>query len=186
MSLEIFQFQNKFATFAILSGRPCSLKDRITDSGSVGPGSIPSGGTEEGAEFFSAPSFFVYDLKQDLATGATRNRRKFRGRRCRFTDRRRRFRSRRCRFRGRRRRFRVSTVQVPKQGRDLHRESAFYVAPVALVSVLKWNRRHLRLNLRRLSLNLRHRGASGLFRNSPADVRTKNLQSSEVAMYVHR
>ena len=37
---------------------------------------------------------------------------------------------------------------------------------------LKWNLRHLRLNLRRLSLNLRHRGASGLFRNSPADVRT--------------
>ena len=52
MSLEIFQFQNKFATFAFLSGCPCSLKDRITDSGSVGPGSIPSGGTEEGADFF--------------------------------------------------------------------------------------------------------------------------------------
>ncbi|MBR3990318.1 MAG: hypothetical protein IKI85_07220, partial [Bacteroidales bacterium] len=38
------------------------------------------------------------------------------------------------------------------------RESAFYVALVAQVSALKWN--------------LRHRGASGLFRNSPADVRT--------------
>ena len=64
------------------------------------------------------------------------------------------------------------TAQVPKQGRDLRRESAFCVAPVEQVSVLKWN--------------LRHRGASGLFRNSPADVRTKNRQSSAVAMYVHR
>jgi DNA mismatch repair protein MutH len=68
----------------------------------------------------------------------------------------------------------VSTVQVPKQGRDLRRESAFCVAPVAQVSALKWNLHHLwlnlshlRLNLRRLSLNLRHRGASGFFRNSP-------------------
>ena len=33
--------------------------------------------------------------------------------------------------------FRVSTVQVPKQGRDLRRESAFCVAPVAQVSALK-------------------------------------------------
>ena len=93
----------------------------------------------------------------------------------------------------RRRKFRVSTAQVPKQGLNLHRESAFYVAPVAQVSALKWNLRHLwlnlshlRLNLRRLSLNLRHRGASGLFCNSPADVRTKKRQSSAVAMYVHR
>ena len=30
------------------TGCPCSLKDRITDSGSVGPGSIPSGGTKIG------------------------------------------------------------------------------------------------------------------------------------------
>ena len=77
-------------------------------------------------------------------------------------------------------------AQVPKQGLNLHRESAFCVAPVALVSALKWNLRHLWLNLRRLSLNLRHRGASGFFRNSPADVRTKNRQSSAVAMYVHQ
>ena len=104
--------------------------------------------------------------------------RQFRGRRCRFRSRRRKFRSRRCRFR-------VSTAQVPKPGLNLHRESAFYIAPVALVSALKWNLRHLWLNLRRLSLNLRHRGASGFFRNSPADVRTKNRQSSAVAMYVH-
>jgi hypothetical protein len=72
----------------------------------------------------------------------------------------------------------VSTVQVPKQGLNLHRESAFCLAPVAQVSTLKWNLHHLRLNLR-------HRCASGLFRNSPADVRTKNRQSSAVAMYVH-
>ena len=86
-----------------------------------------------------------------------------------------------------------------KQGLNLHRESAFCVAPVVQVSALKWNPRHiwlnlrhlwldlhhLRLDLRRLSLNLRHRGASGLFRNSPADVRTKKRQSSAVAMYVH-
>jgi hypothetical protein len=39
-------------------------------------------------------------------------------------------------------RFRVSTVQVPKQGLNLHRESAFCVAPVAQVSALKWNLRH--------------------------------------------
>jgi hypothetical protein len=70
------------------------------------------------------------------------------------------------------------TAQVPKQGLNLHRESAFCVAPVAQVSALKWNLHHL-------WLNLRHRGTSGLFRNSPADVRTKNLQSSAVAMYVH-
>ena len=87
---------------------------------------------------------------------------------------------------GRRRRFRVSTAQVPKQGLNLRRESAFCVAPVAQVSALKWNLRHLWLNLRHLRqdlrhlrldlhhlwLNLRHRSASGLFRNSPADVRT--------------
>ena len=37
----------KFIIFAVLSRVcPCSLKDRITDSGSVGPGSIPSGGTQ--------------------------------------------------------------------------------------------------------------------------------------------
>ena len=77
-------------------------------------------------------------------------------------------------------------MQVPKQGRNLHRESAFYVALVAQVPALKWNPRHLRLNLRRLSLNLRHRGASVHFRNSPADVRTKKQQSSTVSMYVHR
>ena len=69
-------------------------------------------------------------------------------------------------------RFRVSTVQVPKQGLNLHRESAFCVAPVAQVSALKWNLCLLRLDLHHLRLNLRHRGASGLFRNSPADVRT--------------
>ena len=34
-------------------------------------------------------------------------------------------------------------VQVPKQGLNLHRESAFCVAPVAQVSTLKWNLRHL-------------------------------------------
>jgi hypothetical protein len=76
-------------------------------------------------------------------------------------------------------------VQVPKQGRNLHRESAFYVALVAQVPALKWNPRHLRLNLRRLSPNLRHRSASVHFRNSPADVRTKKQQSSAVSMYVH-
>ena len=87
----------------------------------------------------------------------------------------------------------MSTAQVPKQGLNLRRESAFCVAPVAQVSALKWNLRHLwlnlrhlrqdlrhlrldlhhlRLDLRHLWLDLRHRGASGLFRNSPADVRT--------------
>ena len=81
-------------------------------------------------------------------------------------------------FTDRRRKFRVSTVQVPGQGLNLHRESAFYVAPVAQVSALKWNLHHL-------WLNLRHRGASGHFRNSPADVRTKKRHSSAVAMYVH-
>ena len=59
----------------------------------------------------------------------------------------------------------------------MHRESAFYVALVALVPALKWNLRHLRLNLRRLSLNLRHRGASVHFRNSLADVRTKKQEA---------
>ena len=85
-----------------------------------------------------------------------------------------------------RRKFRVSTAQVPKQGLNLRRESAFCVTPVAQVSALKWNLLHLRLDLRHLRLDLhhlwlnlrhlfrdlRHRGASGLFRNSPADVRT--------------
>ena len=34
--------------FAVpLPGCPCSLKDRISDSGSDGPGSIPSGGTRK-------------------------------------------------------------------------------------------------------------------------------------------
>jgi hypothetical protein len=101
----------------------------------------------------------------------------------------------------------VSTAQVPKQGLNLRRESAFCVAPMAQVSALKWNLRHLRLNLRHLLRDLhhlfrdlrhlfrdlrhlfrdlRHRSASGLFRNSPADVRTKNRQSSAVAMYGHR
>ena len=77
-------------------------------------------------------------------------------------------------------------MQVPKQERNLHRESAFYVALVAQVPALKWNPRHLWLNLRRLSLNLRHRGASVHFRNSPADVRTKKRQPSAVLMYGHR
>ena len=76
-------------------------------------------------------------------------------------------------------------MQVPKQGRNLHHESAFYVALVVQVPALKWNLRHLRLNLRRLSLNLRQRGASVHFRNSPADVRTKKQHSSAVPMYVH-
>ena len=49
----------------------------------------------------------------------------------------------------------MSTAQVPKQGLNLHRESAFCVAPVAQVSALKWNLRHLRLNLR-------HRGAEDM------------------------
>ena len=76
-------------------------------------------------------------------------------------------------------------MQVPKQGQNLHRESAFYVALVVQVPALKWNLHHLRLNLRRLSLNLRHRGASVHFRNSPADVRTKKQHFSTVSMYVH-
>jgi len=87
---------------------------------------------------------------------------------------------------GRRRGFRVPTAQVPKQGLNLHRESAFYVALVVQVPALKWNLHHLRLNLRHLRLNLRHRCASGLFRNSPADVRTKKRHSSAISMYVHR
>ena len=97
-----------------------------------------------------------------------------------------------ARFTDRRRKFRVSTVQVPKQGLNLHRESAFYVALVVQVPALKWNLRHLwlnlhhlRLNLHHIRLNLRHRGASVHFRNSPADVRTKKRHSSAVAMYVH-
>ena len=61
----------------------------------------------------------------------------------------------------------------------LRRESAFCVALMAQVSALKWNRRHL-------WLNLHHRGASGLFRNSPADVRTKIRHPSAVLMYVHQ
>ena len=43
-------------------------------------------------------------------------------------------------------------MQVPKQGRNLRRESAFYVTLLAQVSALKWNLRRLRLNL---SSNLR-------------------------------
>jgi DNA mismatch repair protein MutH len=39
------------------------------------------------------------------------------------------------------------TAQVPKQGLNLHRESAFCVAPVAQVSALKWNLRHLAFSL---------------------------------------
>ena len=69
-------------------------------------------------------------------------------------------------------------MQVPKQELNLHRESAFYVALVVRVPALKWNLRHL-------WLNLRHRCASGLFRNSPADVRTKKRHSSAISMYVH-
>jgi len=34
-------------------------------------------------------------------------------------------------------------AQVPKQGLNLHRELAFCVAPVAQISALKWNLRHL-------------------------------------------
>ena len=52
-------------------------------------------------------------------------------------------------------------AQVPKQGRNLHRESAFYAVLMEQVSALKWNLhrlsrnlRHLRPNLRRLRLNL--------------------------------
>ncbi len=39
------------------------------------------------------------------------------------------------------------TAQVPKQGRNLRRESAFYVTLAVQVSALKRNLRHLRLNL---------------------------------------
>ena len=42
----MMKYSQEIANFAI-PRRPCSLKDRITDSGSVGPGSIPSGGTVE-------------------------------------------------------------------------------------------------------------------------------------------
>ena len=49
---EYYRFFLKFA----FPNRPCSLKDRITDSGSVGPGSIPSGGTKKPG---TAPGFFV-------------------------------------------------------------------------------------------------------------------------------
>ena len=44
------------------------------------------------------------------------------------------------------------TAQVPKQGRNLRRESAYYAVLMAQVSTLKWNLRRLRLNL---SNNLR-------------------------------
>ena len=46
-------------------------------------------------------------------------------------------------------------VQVPKQGRDLHRLSAFQVLPVEQVPTIKWNLLHLALNLRRPARNLR-------------------------------
>ena len=39
-------------------------------------------------------------------------------------------------------------VQVPKQGRDLHRESAFCMALMAQVPALKLNLRHLCRDLR--------------------------------------
>jgi len=38
-------------------------------------------------------------------------------------------------------------VQVPKQGRDLHRESAFYALLLVQVPYLKWNLRHLHQDL---------------------------------------
>ena len=115
----------------------------------------------------------------------------------------------RSRFTDRRRPFRVSTVQVPKQRLNLHRESAFYAVLMEQVSALKWNLRRLRL-----LLNLRHRGASGLFSQLPSrctykktasqcgfdvrtsapspeegtssDVRTNKQHSSTVSMYVQR
>jgi len=43
-------------------------------------------------------------------------------------------------------------AQVPKQGRNLRRESAFYAALVAQVPVLKWNLHHLRRHLHRSPL----------------------------------
>ena len=47
--------------FAVpLPGCPCSLKDRISDSGSDGPGSIPSGGTRKARKRLRA--FFVFWL----------------------------------------------------------------------------------------------------------------------------
>ena len=67
--------------------------------------------------------------------------------RCKFSRERCRFSRTRCRFTDRRRRFRVSTVQVPKQGRDLHRESAFYALLLVQVPYLKWNLRHLHQDL---------------------------------------
>ena len=44
-------------------------------------------------------------------------------------------------------------MQVPKQGRNLRRELAFYAALVAQVPVLKWNLHHLRRNLHRSPLS---------------------------------
>jgi hypothetical protein len=46
-------------------------------------------------------------------------------------------------------------VQVPKQGRNLHRISAFQVLPVEQVPTIKWNLLHLALNLRRPARDLR-------------------------------
>ena len=47
-------------------------------------------------------------------------------------------------------------VQVPKQGRKLHRESAFCMALMAQVPALKLNLHHLCRDLRRPPLNLHH------------------------------
>ena len=73
---------------------------------------------------------------------------------------------RRRRFRDKRRRFQGRAAQVPKQGQNLRRESAFYAGLMAQVSALKWNLHHLRLNLHHLRLNLRH-----LLLNLPGDLR---------------
>ena len=57
---------------------------------------------------------------------------------------------------GRAGQVRKRAVQVLKQGRNLHRESAFCMALVAQVPALKLNLHHLCRDLRRPPLNLRH------------------------------
>ena len=76
-----------------------------------------------------------------------------------------------------RRKFRMSTAQVPKQGLNLHRESALYVALAAQVAALKWNLHPLRLNLHHLRLNLHHRRASGHFSQLPSRCTYKKTAS---------
>ena len=65
-------------------------------------------------------------------------------------------------------------VQVPKQGRNLHRISAFQVLPVEQVTTIKWDLLHLARNLRQRASDLR-RTARDL-RRQTRDLRQQSPQ----------